>query len=41
MLNVEQAVDHLETCLGRKPVCYSEQHIAIPLADFRRLMMKL
>jgi short-subunit dehydrogenase len=41
MMNVEKAADHLETCIRKKPVCYTAPKIAIPLIKFRKLMMKL
>jgi short-subunit dehydrogenase len=41
MMSVEKAVDHLESCIVKKPVCYSAPRIAIPLIKFRKLMMKL
>ena len=41
MMNVEKAVDHLETCIHKKPVCYTAPRIAIPLVKFRKLMMRL
>lgn len=41
MMSVEKAVDHLETCIRKKPVRHTAPRIAIPLVAFRRLMMKL
>lgn len=41
MMNVEKAVDHLETCIRKKPVCYTAPRIAIPLVKFRKFMMRL
>jgi short-subunit dehydrogenase len=41
MMSVEKAVDHLETCLRKKPACYTAPRIAIPLVAFRKFMMKL
>jgi short-subunit dehydrogenase len=41
MMNVERAVDHLESCIRRKPVRYTAPKIAVPLVKFRKLMMKL
>jgi short-subunit dehydrogenase len=41
MMSVEEAVDHLEACISKKPVCYTTPRIAIPLLKFRKLMMKL
>jgi len=41
MMNVEKAVDHLETCIRKRPACYTAPKIAVPLIKFRRLMMKL
>lgn len=40
MMSVEKAVDHLETCISKKPVCYTAPRIAISLVKFRKLMMK-
>ena len=40
MMSVEKAVDHLEICISKKPVCYTAPRIAIPLVKFRKLMMK-
>ena len=41
MMSVEKAVDHLESCMSKKPVCYTAPRIAIPLIKFRKLMMRL
>ena len=41
MMSVEKAVDHLETCISKKPRCYTRPRIAIPLIKLRKLMMKL
>ena len=41
MMSVEKAVDHLENCIRKKPVCYTAPKIVIPLIKFRKLMMKL
>jgi short-subunit dehydrogenase len=41
MMNVEKAVDHLEYCISKKPVCYTAPKTAIPLIKFRKLMMRL
>ena len=41
MMTVEKAVDHLECCIRKKPVCYSAPKLAIPLIKFRKLMMRL
>jgi short-subunit dehydrogenase len=41
MMNVEKAVDHLETCISKKPFVYTAPRIAIPLVKFRKFMMKL
>ena len=40
MMSVEKAVDHLETCINKKPVCYTAPRIAIPLVKFRKFMMR-
>ena len=41
MMGVEKAVDHLETCISKKPVRYTAPRIVIPLIKIRRVMMKL
>ena len=41
MMSVEKAVDHLETCISRKPARYTAPRIAVPLVKFRKLMMRL
>lgn len=41
MMSVEKAIDHLQTCIERKPICYTAPRIAIPLVKFRKLMMRL
>lgn len=41
MMSVEKAVDHLESCISKKPVRYSAPRIVIPLIKFRKLMMRL
>ncbi len=41
MMSVEKAVDHLQTCMEKKPVRYTAPRIAVPLVKFRKLMMKL
>ena len=41
MMTVEKAVDHLETCIRKKPVRYTAPLAAIPLIKFRSFMMKL
>jgi len=41
MMSVEKAVDHLESCISKKPVCYTASKIAIPLIKFRKIMMRL
>ena len=41
MMTVEKAVDHLEFCIRKRPVCYSAPKLAIPLIKFRKLMMRL
>jgi short-subunit dehydrogenase len=40
MMTVEKAVGHLESCIRRKPVCYTAPKIAIPLVKFRKIMMR-
>jgi len=41
MMSVHRAVDHLEFCIRKKPVCYTAPRIVVPLLKFRKLMMKL
>lgn len=41
MMSVDKAVDHLKTCMEKKPICYTAPRIAIPLVKFRKLMMRL
>jgi len=41
MMNVENAVDHLLTCIRRKPRRYTAPLIAVPMVKFRKLMMAL
>jgi short-subunit dehydrogenase len=41
MMSVEKAVDHIETCIRKKPVRYSTPRIAIPAVKFRKIMMRL
>jgi short-subunit dehydrogenase len=41
MLSVEKAVDHLQTCIEKRPVCYTAPRIAIPLVKFRKWVMRL
>ncbi len=41
MMTVEKAVDHLEYCIRKKPVCYTAPKVVIPLIKFRKLMMRL
>jgi short-subunit dehydrogenase len=41
MMSVEKAVDHLETCIRRKPVRYTAPLAAIPLMKLLKLMTKL
>ena len=41
MMNVDKAVDHLETCISKKPVRYTAPRLAIPLVKFRKFMMRL
>jgi len=41
MMSVEEAVDHLEKCIRKKPARYTAPKIAIPLVKFRKLMMKV
>jgi short-subunit dehydrogenase len=41
MMSVEKAIDHLQICIKKKPICYTAPLIAIPLVKFRKLMMRL
>jgi len=41
MMSVEKAVDHLETCIRRKPARYTAPLVAIPMVEFHKLTMKL
>jgi short-subunit dehydrogenase len=41
MLTVEKAVDHLESCINKKPTCRTAPRIAVPLIKFRKLVMRL
>ena len=41
MMSVEKAVEHLESCIRKKPACYTAPKVAIPLVKFRKLMMRL
>lgn len=41
MMSAEKAVDHLQTCIAKRPACYTAPCIIIPLIKFRKLMMKL
>ena len=41
MISVEKAVDHLETCIQKRPRRFSAPGILIPLIKFRKVMMKL
>lgn len=41
MMSVEKAVDHLETCIRKKPVRYTAPRLAVPLVKFRKFMMRL
>lgn len=41
MMPVEKAVDHLEFCIRRKPVCYTAPRIAVPFVKLRKLLMLL
>ncbi|MBN1664527.1 MAG: SDR family NAD(P)-dependent oxidoreductase [Deltaproteobacteria bacterium] len=41
MMSVEKAVDHLETCIRKKPRCYTAPNIVVPLIKFRKFMMRL
>ncbi len=40
MMSVEKAVDHLRTCIERRPACYTAPRIVIPLVKFRKVMMR-
>jgi short-subunit dehydrogenase len=41
MMSVEKAIDHLQTCMEKKPIRYTAPRIAIPLVKFLKLMMRL
>ncbi|MBD3385390.1 SDR family NAD(P)-dependent oxidoreductase [candidate division KSB1 bacterium] len=41
MMSVEKAIDHLQTCIEKRPVCYTAPRIVTPLVKFRKLMMRL
>jgi len=41
MMSVEKAIDHLQICIEKKPICYTAPRIAIPLVKFRKLIMRL
>jgi short-subunit dehydrogenase len=41
MMSVEKAVEHMECCIKKKPVCHTAPKLAIPLIKIRKLMMKL
>lgn len=41
MMSVERAVDHLETCIRKKPARYTAPRMAVPLVKFRKWMMRL
>jgi hypothetical protein len=41
MMTAEQAVDHLEVCIRRRPLRYTAPRRAVPLVKFRRMMMAL
>jgi short-subunit dehydrogenase len=41
MMSVEKAVDHLESCISKKPVRYTAPKIVVPLVKFRKLMMRM
>ena len=41
MIGVAKAVDHIETCIKKRPRCFSAPGIVVPLIKFRKVMMKL
>jgi len=41
MMSVDEAVDCVESCISKKPVCCTAPRIAIPLIKFRKIMMRL
>jgi short-subunit dehydrogenase len=41
MMSVEKAVDHLESCINKRPAHFTAPKIMIPLIKFRKLMMKV
>jgi short-subunit dehydrogenase len=41
MMSIEKAIDHLQTCMEKKPIRYTAPRIAIPLVKLRKLMLRL
>ena len=41
MMSVAKAVDHLETCIRRKPARYTAPLVAVPMVELLKLMTKL
>lgn len=41
MMTVEKAVDHLESCIKKKPICYTAPKVAIPAVKILKLIMRL
>lgn len=41
MMSVDKAVEHIESCIIKKPFRYTAPITAIPLTKFRKLMMRL
>jgi short-subunit dehydrogenase len=41
MMSVERAVEHIQSCIKKKPVCYTAPKLAIPLVKIRKIMMLL
>ncbi len=40
MMSVEKAVDHLETCMRKRPAGYTAPGIVVPLIKLRKVMMR-
>ena len=41
MMSVEKAVDHLETCIRKRPARHTAPLVAVPLVKFRKFVMSL
>jgi short-subunit dehydrogenase len=40
-MSVGKAVDHLEVCMKKRPICYAAPRISIPFVKFRKFVMML